>query len=64
MGKQIQKEKQASQEEKPAEVKPTDLKPKGEEIKAAADDLIDQIDDILQDNAEQFIQAYVQRGGQ
>lgn len=62
---QVQKDKQASKvEEKPAEKKAEDLKPKGDEIKAKADEIADMIDDVLQDNAEQFIKAYVQRGGE
>jgi ubiquitin-like protein Pup len=28
------------------------------------DNLIDEIDEILEENAEEFVKAYVQRGGQ
>jgi ubiquitin-like protein Pup len=28
------------------------------------DNLIDQIDDVLEENAEEFVKNYVQRGGQ
>lgn len=29
-----------------------------------ADDLLDEIDDVLEDNASDFVRAYVQKGGQ
>jgi ubiquitin-like protein Pup len=41
-----------------------ELKKKGERIKADLDDLIDEIDDILEENAEEFVAGYVQRGGE
>lgn len=31
---------------------------------AAIDDLLDEIDDVLEENAEQFVAQYTQRGGQ
>jgi ubiquitin-like protein Pup len=37
---------------------------KGEELKAELDDLLDEIDEVLEDNAEDFVRAYVQKGGQ
>ena len=37
---------------------------KGEKIKAELDDLLDEIDDVLEENAEDFVRAYVQKGGQ
>ncbi len=30
----------------------------------AADSLLDEIDDILETNAEEFVKSYVQKGGQ
>ncbi len=36
----------------------------GEKIKAELDDLLDEIDDVLEENAEEFVRAYVQKGGQ
>ena len=35
-----------------------------EKIKAELDDLLDEIDDVLEENAEDFVRAYVQKGGQ
>ncbi len=37
---------------------------KGEEIKADIDELLDEIDDVLETNAEDFVRSYVQKGGQ
>ena len=37
---------------------------KGEDLKAELDDLLDEIDEVLEDNAEDFVRAYVQKGGQ
>jgi prokaryotic ubiquitin-like protein Pup len=36
----------------------------GEKIKAELDDLLEEIDDVLESNAEDFVKAYVQKGGQ
>jgi ubiquitin-like protein Pup len=37
---------------------------KGEELKAELDDLLDEIDEVLEINAEDFVRSYVQKGGQ
>jgi len=37
---------------------------KGEELKADIDDLLDEIDDVLETNAEEFVKNYVQKGGE
>ena len=37
---------------------------RGEEIKADIDELLDEIDDVLETNAEDFVRSYVQKGGQ
>ena len=37
---------------------------KGERLKAELDDLLDEIDDVLETNAEDFVKSYVQKGGQ
>lgn len=36
----------------------------GEKIKAELDDLLDEIDDVLETNAEDFVRSYVQKGGE
>jgi prokaryotic ubiquitin-like protein Pup len=37
---------------------------KGEKIKAELDDLLDEIDGVLETNAEEFVMGYVQKGGE
>ena len=43
-----------------------DLAPpkQGEKIKEELDDLLDEIDSVLEENAEDFVRNYVQKGGQ
>ena len=36
----------------------------GEALKAELDDLLDEIDEVLETNAEDFVKSYVQKGGQ
>lgn len=35
-----------------------------EELKGDIDELLDEIDDVLETNAEDFVRSYVQKGGQ
>ncbi len=37
---------------------------KGEDLKEEMDSLIDEIDEVLEENAEEFVKNYVQRGGE
>jgi len=37
---------------------------KGEQLKAELDDLLDEIDEVLETNAEDFVRNFVQKGGQ
>lgn len=36
----------------------------GERLKAEMDDILDEIDAVLEENAEEFVKGYVQKGGQ
>jgi ubiquitin-like protein Pup len=36
----------------------------GKKLKDEMDKLVDEIDDVLEENAEEFIKNYVQKGGQ
>ena len=40
------------------------LKDKGQKIGKELDALLDEIDDLLEENAAEFVDSYVQRGGQ
>jgi len=37
---------------------------RGDKLKAELDDLIDEIDEVLETNAEDFVRSYVQKGGE
>ena len=36
----------------------------GEELKAELSELLDEIDEVLESNAEDFVKSYIQKGGQ
>ena len=36
----------------------------GEELTEKIDDLLDEIDSVLEENAEEFVKNYVQKGGE
>ncbi|MEY2767180.1 MAG: hypothetical protein RI912_843 [Actinomycetota bacterium] len=36
----------------------------GDRIKAELDDILDEIDGVLEENAEEFVKNYVQKGGE
>ena len=36
----------------------------GDKLKADIDDLLDEIDEVLESNAEDFVRLYVQKGGE
>jgi ubiquitin-like protein Pup len=67
MAEQERKAKQRSeseQQDEPAPVASTKLTEKGAKIKKSLDEVIDEIDGILEENAEEFVKSYVQRGGE
>lgn len=37
---------------------------KGKKTKEELDKLLDEIDEVLEENAEEFVKSYVQRGGE
>jgi ubiquitin-like protein Pup len=37
---------------------------RGEKLKAEIDDILDEIDEVLEENAEEFVRNYVQKGGE
>ena len=37
---------------------------KADQLKADLDDLLDEIDEVLEENAEEFVRNYVQKGGE
>ena len=53
---------QRTEEAEVEEVAPTTER--GEKLKAELDDLLDEIDEVLDANAEEFVRSYVQKGGE
>jgi len=43
---------------------PKKMAKKGDELKEEMDSLVDEIDAVLEENAEEFVKNYVQRGGE
>lgn len=64
MADREQVQKPAPQRTEDAPVETTSVNEKGEELKAEMDDLLDEIDEVLESNAEEFVKSYIQKGGQ
>ena len=63
MAEREQKQKQTSRSDE-AELEEIEATAAGEELKAELDDLLDEIDGVLETNAEEFVKNYVQKGGE
>jgi prokaryotic ubiquitin-like protein Pup len=61
--KRIQK-KGGGAEESAAEAGQAQKTSKAAELKEEMDDLLDEIDSVLEENAEEFVKSYVQKGGE
>ncbi len=59
----IQKSSRPGDAEEPV-TEATPTSPAGDRLKAELDDLLDEIDEVLETNAEEFVNSYVQKGGQ
>ncbi len=59
---QIQKTPQKRREEESTET--SALSSQGEKIKGELDELLDEIDSVLETNAEEFVKSYIQKGGE
>jgi len=65
MAEREQKRKPAPQRQDDEVVEDAPAKSEqGEKIKAELDDLLDEIDSVLEDQAEEFVRSYVQKGGE
>lgn len=51
-------------EKRAADVEDAPTGAEGTKIKAELDDLLDEIDDVLEANAEEFVKSYIQKGGE
>ncbi len=64
MAEREQKKRQAPARQNEEAVEEAAPSKQGEKIKAELDDLLDEIDEVLEENAEDFVRNYVQKGGQ
>ena len=64
MAERTQKQKQAPSRTEDEVVEAPASTEKGEKLKAELDDLLDEIDDVLETNAEDFVKSYIQKGGE
>jgi len=62
-GQQRASRKTEETDEVEAEVS-SDVQERNEKLTDDVDALLDEIDDVLEENAEEFIKGYVQKGGQ
>lgn len=51
-------------EAKAGDAGPKKMAKKGKDLKEEMDSLMDEIDNVLEENAEEFVKNYVQRGGE
>ncbi|HEY7677843.1 MAG TPA: ubiquitin-like protein Pup [Candidatus Methylomirabilis sp.] len=56
--------RRATTEDAPAPPASAGTQARGEKVRAALDALIDEIDEALEENAEEFVNSYVQKGGE
>ncbi len=64
MAEREQKKKSADQrDEVEADELPTTSE-SSDKLKSDMDDLLDEIDEVLETNAEDFVKSYIQKGGQ
>lgn len=65
MAEQIRKQRTAPAKKATTEAeRRLGAKNKGAELKAEIDQLLDEIDDVLESEAEAFVRNFVQRGGE
>jgi len=64
MAERTQKQKPVPQRTEETVEEAPAAAPQGEKLKAELDDLLDEIDEVLETNAEDFVKSYVQKGGE
>jgi ubiquitin-like protein Pup len=61
-----EQKKRTAPKERATETEEVEAAPskQGEALKEELDDLLDEIDSVLESNAEDFVRSYVQKGGE
>tara|TARA_Y100000590_G_scaffold429440_1_gene542015 strand:- start:264 stop:464 length:201 start_codon:yes stop_codon:yes gene_type:complete len=66
MAEREQRQRESSNREEdtgPESVAPSSTE-RSERLKGELDDLLDEIDEVLETNAEEFVKSYIQKGGE
>tara|TARA_Y100000588_G_scaffold109051_1_gene119570 strand:- start:135 stop:335 length:201 start_codon:yes stop_codon:yes gene_type:complete len=61
---QVRRERVERESEDVEEAAAPAVSERGERLKEELDDLLDEIDGVLETNAEEFVKSYVQKGGE
>ena len=65
MAQEQKQPKRSSETEEVVETSPeTDVAERKEALDNDIDDILDEIDDVLETNAEDFVKSFIQKGGQ
>jgi len=64
MAEQERKQPRRDEKRRDEEDVEVEAAPVGEELTGKIDDLLDEIDTVLEENAEEFVKNYVQKGGE
>jgi ubiquitin-like protein Pup len=64
MAEQQRKQRPAPKERVEEEATVAAPRESSEKLKTDLDDLLDEIDEVLETNAEEFVKSYVQKGGE
>ncbi len=60
----VQPKKSGDDTEQVEEAEATDLAERKEQLDEDIDAILDEIDDVLETNAEDFVKSFIQKGGQ
>lgn len=64
MAERIQKPKQTTDRHDDSVAEQSSASEASSKLRAELDDLLDEIDDVLESNAEEFVKSYIQKGGE
>ncbi|GAB6987414.1 ubiquitin-like protein Pup [Nocardioides pyridinolyticus] len=65
MAQEQKQPRKSTESEEVVETAPeTDVAERKEALDSDIDDLLDEIDDVLETNAEDFVKSFIQKGGQ
>ncbi|GAB2454482.1 ubiquitin-like protein Pup [Nocardioides hungaricus] len=65
MAQEQKQPRKSTESEEVVETAPeTDVAERKEALDSDVDDLLDEIDDVLETNAEDFVKSFIQKGGQ